>query len=328
MHDEIVEVAREGAARREAMEPPCEDDDCSDGEHSHSSAPPLTISSVSSPHDLTRLLALSSCHSSLYESSPFDDLFPPVDGTALFSTACKMNHACEPNVFVQYRGGWGSGRPLVLEGVAVRDIEEGEELTIGYVDCDMDWRDRREELESYGFVCACEKCLADVAAEGEGELEAEAEGEGEGEEDEDEDDEEELAREDEQAALALLRTRIDNDYRTPASLANSVTENLPSSFIPVSCMEQTAEWIRNKCGGDPAAQPLLQAVAEKNLRLVRLEGMEIDGEGAKVACALALAHESRWLEAEALLRAVGDWEGALGEAGIGELLGLVRANAV
>ena len=31
-----------------------------------------------------------------------DALFPPLDGTALFTTTCTMNHACVPNVRVTY----------------------------------------------------------------------------------------------------------------------------------------------------------------------------------------------------------------------------------
>lgn len=32
-----------------------------------------------------------------------DALFVPLDGTCMYSTACKMNHSCEPNVLVRYR---------------------------------------------------------------------------------------------------------------------------------------------------------------------------------------------------------------------------------
>ncbi len=43
--------------------------------------------------------------------------------------------------------------------VALRPIEEGEELCISYVDDTQDWKDRNAQLEKfYGFQCKCMRC--------------------------------------------------------------------------------------------------------------------------------------------------------------------------
>ncbi len=38
----------------------------------------------------------------LVDDTGFDTLFPPLDGTGFFMTTCKINHSCDPNVFVRY----------------------------------------------------------------------------------------------------------------------------------------------------------------------------------------------------------------------------------
>jgi hypothetical protein len=68
----------------------------------------------------------------LIESSGgMDRIFPPLDGTAFYSTICHINHSCDPNVIVRYKS--------TAEGVyafltALRDIAEGEELVQSYID--------------------------------------------------------------------------------------------------------------------------------------------------------------------------------------------------
>jgi hypothetical protein len=93
-----------------------------------------------------------------------DDLgavFAPLDGTAMFSTTCKMNHSCDPNVIVVYRGlKWHE--PLVAQCVAKCDIEPGEELCISYVDVNEAVEVRRRELANYGFNCSCERCCSEL----------------------------------------------------------------------------------------------------------------------------------------------------------------------
>ena len=97
-----------------------------------------------------------------------DTMFTPLDGTSMYYTACKMNHSCEPNVVARYNyscsgGGklarWGKNFPLVVQCVALRDIEEGEELCISYIKSDAELNERQEILSNYGFQCECAKCV-------------------------------------------------------------------------------------------------------------------------------------------------------------------------
>jgi len=88
-----------------------------------------------------------------------DQIFIPLDGTAMFATTCKMNHSCLPNVLVRYKAGWGSKRPLILQWIALKDIPKGEELCISYISNSSSLKERTEELLNYGFICSCPKCL-------------------------------------------------------------------------------------------------------------------------------------------------------------------------
>ena len=83
------------------------------------------------------------------------------DGTALFAIICTMNHSCAPNVQVQYDRGDSAGTL-----VALRDIADGDELFINYVDVENDVSIREQDLRHYGFACACEKCARERAGRG------------------------------------------------------------------------------------------------------------------------------------------------------------------
>ena len=72
---------------------------------------------------------------SLIRETGSDRLFPPLDGTALYSTLCKINHSCEPNVLVTYTCTQEHG--LVAKLHALRPIVVGEELLQSYVDQTM-----------------------------------------------------------------------------------------------------------------------------------------------------------------------------------------------
>ena len=96
---------------------------------------------------------------SVGKDDEWDDIFHPFDGTAHFSMISKMNHSCEPNIVVLYKtSGWGRNHPLVAYCVALRDISEGEELTISYIDTDANYLERQLALANYGFQCKCAKC--------------------------------------------------------------------------------------------------------------------------------------------------------------------------
>ena len=61
-----------------------------------------------------------------------DNIFPPLDGTALFSMLCKINHSCEPNVRVKYVFTKELGLTAFL--VALKEIKVGSELLQSYID--------------------------------------------------------------------------------------------------------------------------------------------------------------------------------------------------
>lgn len=105
--------------------------------------------------------------------NPFNpDLFPEMEGTALFAVLCCLNHSCEPNIgyvrVVNVRLPPGScvaacacGRVSYMGGttrvhvVALRDIEEGEELCFSYVDEDLPYAERTFQLR-----CVCMLCVS------------------------------------------------------------------------------------------------------------------------------------------------------------------------
>ena len=74
------------------------------------------------------------------------------------------NHSCDPNCeFTSSEGG------RYIREFATRDIKEGEELTISYLEPDdllKDAEERKDLLfESFGFECVCRRCLIDTLKE-------------------------------------------------------------------------------------------------------------------------------------------------------------------
>jgi SET and MYND domain-containing protein len=49
-----------------------------------------------------------------------------------------------------------------MEYYTLRDVEEGEELCISYVENDDDVRKRQESLKEWFFECACRKCETEM----------------------------------------------------------------------------------------------------------------------------------------------------------------------
>lgn len=97
------------------------------------------------------------------DQDDLDDIFPPMDGTAMYALTCKMNHSCDPNVVVLYKTrGWGAKHPLVAHCIALRDIEQGEELCISYIESNDHVTKRQEALKHYGFLCNCSKCQTEL----------------------------------------------------------------------------------------------------------------------------------------------------------------------
>lgn len=48
--------------------------------------------------------------------------------------------------------------------LALKDIQPGEEITISYIDEEESLEERRAALADYGFVCQCEKCIAESSS--------------------------------------------------------------------------------------------------------------------------------------------------------------------
>lgn len=66
----------------------------------------------------------------------------------------RMNHDCRPNGVYSV-----DERTLIQTTRAARKILPGEELTITYINPDLLYADRQQQLESYyGFKCSCSLC--------------------------------------------------------------------------------------------------------------------------------------------------------------------------
>ena len=113
-----------------------------------------------SPDDIAEFLSNLSHPLNIGSDDDWDEIFPPLDGTAHFAFTEKMNHSCEPNSVVLYRSrGWGRNHPLVAYCVAVKDIQADEELTIAYIQTDESYESRQKALVNYGFECSCPRCV-------------------------------------------------------------------------------------------------------------------------------------------------------------------------
>lgn len=81
-------------------------------------------------------------------TTPFYDRI----GLCIQPYASFINHSCDPNAVV----GFDDGRLFVK---ALRDVEEGEQIFVSYVDNTNPFELRQRELsERYFFDCACTKC--------------------------------------------------------------------------------------------------------------------------------------------------------------------------
>ncbi|KAF8467778.1 hypothetical protein BDZ91DRAFT_848377 [Kalaharituber pfeilii] len=77
--------------------------------------------------------------------------------------AALFNHSCEPNCTLEF-----SGKEVFV--VALRDVKEGEEARIAYVDVEgVDVEKRRKELaERWFFDCECGRCKTEMRKKGGG----------------------------------------------------------------------------------------------------------------------------------------------------------------
>eukprot|EP00873_Tetraselmis_striata_P003751 jgi/Tetstr1/424015/TSEL_014626.t1 len=93
-------------------------------------------------------------------SADLADMLGGQSGTAAYRLASLFNHSCEPNVDVNFPQ---QDAEIVL--TAARDIAEGEQLFVSYIDSTQAYEQRQKYLKwAYGFRCQCALC-ADEAAE-------------------------------------------------------------------------------------------------------------------------------------------------------------------
>lgn len=83
------------------------------------------------------------------------------EGSGLYTIQSKINHSCQPNAEVTF-----DESNSELQVVALRDINENEEITISYLDeCQLSRsRHSRQKYlqENYLFHCECEKCESQI----------------------------------------------------------------------------------------------------------------------------------------------------------------------
>nr|CCC90574.1 conserved hypothetical protein [Trypanosoma congolense IL3000] len=111
---------------------------------------------------LRDVLLRTKCNSIGY---PFDD--EQTLGWLLQEKLCMINHSCDPNAAIvrprQSTLTSSAGHSACsVELIARRKIKAGEEITIAYIDVDSYGEDhqarRRHLLESYWFLCMCNRC--------------------------------------------------------------------------------------------------------------------------------------------------------------------------
>ncbi|KAK4224916.1 N-lysine methyltransferase SMYD2 [Podospora fimiseda] len=82
-----------------------------------------------------------------------------IEHSGLFIGIARINHACKPNCFTRF-----SPSTLLMEVVAYRDIQPGEEIFISYAPLNILSKDRRKFLQLWGFNCTCSLCADPVAS--------------------------------------------------------------------------------------------------------------------------------------------------------------------
>ncbi|KAG7393383.1 hypothetical protein PHYPSEUDO_009587 [Phytophthora pseudosyringae] len=76
-----------------------------------------------------------------------------VAAVGLFPICGLVNHSCQPNCT------WSNAGDSIMEIRALRDMKEGEEITLSYIDIDKERNERRKELrDTKHFDCRCERC--------------------------------------------------------------------------------------------------------------------------------------------------------------------------
>ena len=78
----------------------------------------------------------------------------------LYTLHSHLNHSCSPNCSVLH-----NEKRTALSKISViakRAIAPGEELTVTYVNPELLYRKRQDELQAWGFgSCKCDRCVAE-----------------------------------------------------------------------------------------------------------------------------------------------------------------------
>lgn len=83
-------------------------------------------------------------------------------GFGLYSKPCILlestyfNHSCSPNVLFGSYEQYGMQQ---MHFITCKNIQEGEELTISYIDFTLNKKGRQDALKQYNFTCKCERCV-------------------------------------------------------------------------------------------------------------------------------------------------------------------------
>ena len=87
-------------------------------------------------------------------------------GLVLHPLPALLNHSCDYNAIVRIETGWLYNRTTTkIEVVPLRQIKQGEEILVSYIDANQPYCNRQKDLhDRYFFTCQCSKCLQGSAA--------------------------------------------------------------------------------------------------------------------------------------------------------------------
>ena len=87
-------------------------------------------------------------------------------GLVLHPLPALLNHSCEYNAIIRIERGRLYNRTTTkIEVIPLRQIKQGEEILVSYIDANLPYSNRQKELrDRYFFTCRCPKCLQGSAA--------------------------------------------------------------------------------------------------------------------------------------------------------------------
>ncbi|KAM9968681.1 hypothetical protein ACTFIW_000554 [Dictyostelium discoideum] len=115
------------------------------------------LGKIEDEFDLLNILLRNRCNAFYIQGRPRDGSSGESRGCGVYVRNSFFNHSCDPNV--NY---WVVNNTLEVECTLLKNVKEGDELTISYIDTTSPLNKRREKLlEGYLFNCLCTKCVAD-----------------------------------------------------------------------------------------------------------------------------------------------------------------------